>query len=164
MNALIFNGKVVQIEAATFPVHSALTWVAIPSGTDVVPGWSYSGGTFTAPPAPPAPTLAQQAATLIAGGLTITSTSKPALNGAYACDDARQARINRIQGFIAANSKFPNSLTALPWPDISGVVHEFPSTAEFTAFASAVADYVMALDAVIMGISTTLPPAKATIP
>ncbi len=126
--------------------------------------WTISDGAIIAFVPTALQQLQSQAIAALDGGLTITSTSTPALNGTYACDDAHQARINRIQGFIAANSKFPNSLAALPWPDISGTVHEFPSTAEFTAFASAVADYVMALDAVIMGISTTLPPAQATIP
>ena len=125
--------------------------------------WGVAGGALVAV-TPPTPTLAQQAQAAISAGFAVTSTSTPALNGTYACDDAHQARINRVQGFIAANGKFPNGLTSLPWPDITGAVHEFSSTAEFTAFASAVADYVMALDAVIMGISTTLPPAKATIP
>ncbi|OYV47862.1 MAG: hypothetical protein B7Z77_11565, partial [Acidocella sp. 20-58-15] len=39
-----------------------------------------AAGSVGAYVAPPAPTLAQQAAALIAGGLTITSTSTPALN------------------------------------------------------------------------------------
>jgi hypothetical protein len=69
-----------------------------------------------------------------------------------------------VQGFIEANGKFPNNLTELPWPDMSGTIHMFPTTAEFTAFASAVADYVMALDGVIMGVSTTLPSSSASIP
>lgn len=44
-----------------------------------------------------------------------------------------------------------------------GAVHTFPTTTEFTAFASAAADYVFALDQVAMGTSTSLPTAAATI-
>lgn len=159
MWALIIDGAVFELTSVNPAGRFAadMQWIAVPSGVNVAVGWAYAGGTFTAPPAPPAPTLAQQAAAAINAGLTITSTGTPALNGTYACDDAHQARINRVQGFIEANGKFPNGLTELPWPDMSGAIHLFPTTAEFTAFASAIADYVMALDAVIMGVSTALP-------
>ena len=56
MKALIFDSKVVQIEAKEFPVHTSLIWVDI---MGILPspevGWSYDGVMFTAPPAPPAP-------------------------------------------------------------------------------------------------------------
>lgn len=56
MEALVFDGKVVQIEAQQFPVSSALTWVDI-TGITPAPavGWSYDGTSFTAPPPPPLP-------------------------------------------------------------------------------------------------------------
>ena len=48
--ALIFDGKVVQIEAAKFPVSTSLEWVNI---TNVSPtplvGWLYDGANFSAP-------------------------------------------------------------------------------------------------------------------
>lgn len=56
MFALVFEGFVKQIEAAPFPVHSALEWVDI---TGVIPapevGWTYDGVNFTAPVIPPKP-------------------------------------------------------------------------------------------------------------
>ena len=56
MKALILNGKVVQIEAAEFPVAPALTWVDI---TGITPApevrWFYDGRDFTAPLAPVRP-------------------------------------------------------------------------------------------------------------
>jgi hypothetical protein len=62
MFALTFQGKVVQIEAAQFPVHSALVWVDIGANLQgVVPSWSYDGVIFAAPvvlPPPPPPTKA----------------------------------------------------------------------------------------------------------
>ena len=51
MKALIFDSKVVQIEAAEFPVAPALEWVDI---TGIMPspevGWAYDGNTFSPPP------------------------------------------------------------------------------------------------------------------
>jgi len=56
MKALIFDGKVVQIEADEFPVSPALEWVDI---TGVMPqpevGWAYNGVAFIQPPPPPTP-------------------------------------------------------------------------------------------------------------
>ena len=54
MQALIFDGKVVQIEAQAFPVASKLAWVDI-TGVSPAPtvGWLYDGAVFTPPPTPP---------------------------------------------------------------------------------------------------------------
>lgn len=54
MRALVFKGKVVQIEANKFPVHEALKWVNL-AGLSPQPevGWSYDGAVFTPPPIPP---------------------------------------------------------------------------------------------------------------
>ena len=53
MKALVFDGRVVQIEATEFDVHEDLVWVDI---TVIVPvpevGWSYDGTVFTPPPGP----------------------------------------------------------------------------------------------------------------
>ncbi|OYV64911.1 MAG: hypothetical protein B7X09_05185, partial [Acidiphilium sp. 21-66-27] len=104
MNALIFNGTVIQIEASTFPVHSALEWVAIPSGTNVAVGWTYASGTFTAPPAPPAPTLAQQAAAALGAGLTITSTGTMTLAAtAFPTDPTSTGKITAVVTAITAD-------------------------------------------------------------
>lgn len=53
MKALVFDGKVVQIEAQEFPVATALEWVDI-TGITPAPevGWSYDGVSFSPPPAP----------------------------------------------------------------------------------------------------------------
>lgn len=39
-----------------FPAEMVATMVAVPGDSQVDQGWSYSGGVFTAPPAPPGPT------------------------------------------------------------------------------------------------------------
>jgi hypothetical protein len=47
MEALIFNGTVVQIEENSFPVSSEMQWVTCDN--TVVVGYLYSNNTFTAP-------------------------------------------------------------------------------------------------------------------
>ncbi len=54
MFALIFQNKVVQIEAKTFTVHPDLVWIDI-TGLSLQPefGWTYNDDVFTAPLEPP---------------------------------------------------------------------------------------------------------------
>jgi hypothetical protein len=44
MQALVLEGRVVQVEAEAFPVAEPLQWVAC--GADVAPGWAYDGQAF----------------------------------------------------------------------------------------------------------------------
>lgn len=88
---------------------------------------------------------AANAAAAVAAGIKITSAATPALDGTYAIDPGSQQRVASVALYIAVNGKFPAGQTALPWPDINGVPHSFPSTAEFQAFATALGDYVTAL-------------------
>ena len=145
----------------------ATGWTAISATlyAEIVPGSTWDGTAVHAPPPPPAPTLAQQAAMALGAGLTITSTSAPALNGIYACDDAAQARINRVYALIqrAGGAAFPAALTSLPWPDKSGAMHTFASVAEFLAFETAVGDYVLVLDMIQATNSGTLPSSTVNI-
>ncbi len=125
--------------------------------------WTTDGGQIVAY-VPPAPTLAQQAAALIAGGLTITSTGTPALNGTYSTDATAQQNIQAVQIYIQANGKFPGSSGTYPWLDKAGQPHVFPTISEFTAFATAVADFVADLQMIVYTGAGTLPAATATIP
>lgn len=119
--------------------------------------------------APPTLTAAQvaaaTAASAMAAGLAITSTSTPALNGTYPVDEIKQTQIGQVEVYIQKNGKFPGSSgTSLAWFDISGTAHIFTSTALFSEFATAVADYVADLD--LYGASApgaTLPAASITI-
>lgn len=56
MRALIFAGKVVQLEQESFPVAPALEWIDL---ADINPkpeiGWLFDGAKFTAPPPRPPP-------------------------------------------------------------------------------------------------------------
>ena len=168
MTALVFNGAVIQIEAKTFPVHSAFEWVPIPSGVSVAVGWTYANGIFTAPPAPPAPTLAQQAAAALGAGLTITSTSTPALNGTYAVASGvpfGREDIGTEAQFISTFSEFTNGTQTIEWPLIDGKTFvTFPSTTTFMAFAKAAAQYYAAVKAVAATNQGSFPSNQVTIP
>lgn len=140
---------------------TAAQWTARMSNPS---GWAVSDGALVAytPPVVP-PTLAQQAQAALAAGVQITCTSTPALNGTYSITPSAQSKIQAVSLFILVNSKFPGGGSTMAWADVAGAAHVFPSTAEFQAFATAVADYVAALDAAILGQTTTLPPSTVTI-
>ena len=91
-------------------------------------------------------------------GLQIVSTSTPALDGVYPIDDVAQAKLNAVSTYAIANGKFPAGQAQMPWLDVSGVMHLFPTTTLWLAFASAIADFVTASD---LGMSPTQP---VTIP
>lgn len=166
MFALIsINNQVAQIADSEFPVAPPLVWIDISSASPApAPGWSYSGGTFTAPAASPAPTLVQQAQAALFAGVAITSTGTPALNGTYAVDSITQHKIAAVSVYILVNSKFPGGASSYAWPDVSGALHNFPSTAEWQSFATAVADYVAELDLIIVTGTGSLPAAPPPLP
>ena len=124
--------------------------------------WDISSGKPVAIP-PPTPSISQQAQAALSAGLTITSTSTPSLNGLYAVDSTAQARITSVQTYIQANGKFPGSNTTMAWVQMNGTPVVFPSTEEFQAFGTAVANYVWDLDEIILTNSGSLPPASVTI-
>jgi len=132
-------------------------------------GWAYTGSTFgevpppAAPAAPPPLTLAQTALGMIASGLTIVSTSAPAINGLYSTNAAAQNNILAIQVYIQSNGKFPGSSGSLLWLDQNNSPHTFTTTGQFTEFASAIADYVSDLTLVAMTGSGALPPDSTPI-
>lgn len=145
-------------------------YIAVQSDTAGI-GDTYANGAFTAPAAPePAPLTAAQQRSLavsaaFAAGLTITSTSTPAINGTYAVDQAAQSRINAIETAILKNGAFPGSSgSQMAYPDIAGKLTVFPSTALFSEFATSVANYVADLDLYAAGATgATLPNASVTI-
>ena len=132
-------------------------------------GWAISNGALVAytPPVPP-PTLAQQAATLIASGLTITSTGTPAINGTYTVASGvpfGREDIGTEAQFVSAFSEFTNGSTTLEWPLIDGKTFvTFPSTTTFMAFAKAAAQYYAAVKAVAATGQGSFPSNQVTIP
>jgi hypothetical protein len=121
----------------------------------------------------PAPTAALVAAQALAAsvqaafaaGLTITSTSTPAVNGTYPLDALTQIALGQIEVFIEKNNAFPGSSgTSLVRYDAAGVGHIFPSVAVFSEFATAVANYVVDLDLYAAGAAgASLPASSVTI-
>lgn len=99
----------------------------------------------------PNPTIAAPA--LLAGGIALTSTGTPALDGTYACDDASRARIVGEQLCIQVAGKFTNGSEQRVWHDIAGTPHQF-NTEQFTAFAEAVGQFA---DAVVTAQMSSMP-------
>ena len=172
--ALVLDNNIIQINPTIFPVAPPMVWTTDISATSPEPqvGWaaSESGGvwSFTAPPAPPALTIAQQAEAMLGQGIAITSTGTPALNATYPIATGTQALASQIVDYITANASttFPGEppSATLAWDDITGTAHTFPSVTEFKAFYDVAGNLVAALNEVIAGNSTTLPAATATIP
>jgi len=162
------NGALV-VEVVAFPGgipvgHPDLVWQAITPGASVAPGWMHDATGFHAPLPPPLPTLAQQAALMLAAGCRIVSTGSPALNGTYPCDDKAQNRLGLIQARINAGLGFPGGASTLGWLDVTGATHNF-TAAQFTVFAAAISDYAYPLEMTALGIAGhATPPQPSTIP
>jgi len=82
----------------------------------------------------------------LAAGLTVNSTSTPALDGVFAVDEQSQSDINAVSTYIVVNGTFPQGQATTYWADKSGSIHLFPSVSVFQAFATAVANYVDAIE------------------
>jgi hypothetical protein len=81
----------------------------------------------------------------IAGGLTVTSTATPALNGVYPIDAQTQVDISTEAAFISTFGEFTSGGTSnLPWTLANGALVTFPTTAEFLSFAKAAGQTVAA--------------------
>ena len=130
-------------------------------------GYLNVGGVPTLP-TPPIPTLAQQAAAALGAGLTITSTSTPALNGTYAVASGvpfGREDIGTEAQFISTFSEFTNGTQTLEWPLIDGKTFvTFPNTATFMNFAKAAAQYYAAVKAVAATGQGSFPSNQVTIP
>ena len=159
------SGQVVNIimSDGTFTPPGGET--AIPVGsTGAGIGWSYANGTFTAPPAP-VRTLAQQAAALLSGTVTVTSASTPSLNGTYTITATDQAHLDAEITSILLNGIFADGTSTVEWPDTATppVNHAF-TVAQFKTLASAIAAFVAACAKCINGVSATLPSNQLSIP
>ncbi len=98
----------------------------------------------------------------LSAGLSIKSASSPELDGTFACDRLSQMDIIAIETGLNAGKGFPGGASTFSYPDMSGVMHPF-SEAQFANFAASVRDYVYALNSVVAGASTTLPPSSVTV-
>lgn len=109
-------------------------------------------------PTKPDPVAA--AAVLQAGGLTITSTSMPALSGTYGAAPQDEINITGLQVAVA-NNVFPGY-----YRDIAGAKHTMTG-GQFTAIATAVLDFIVAVeearDAALAGGTWVAPASSVTI-
>ncbi len=141
--------------------------IAVQSDTAAI-GDTYANGIFTGPavPAPtpltPAQQLAADAALLLSGTVTVTSTSTPALDGSYSITAQDQQHIAAEVQSLMLNGTFADGTASVQWPDATGALHTFDA-AQFKAFATAVGGFVAACIKCRIGTSTTLPSASVTI-
>ena len=163
-------GAVEAVETMIPNDGTQLEWHAC--GDMVVAGWNFDGKSFT-PPATVAPTLTPQQIVqndyyaAVSAGVTIDSTSTPAINGTYSLTDSAILKMTSEQVYIATKGTFTNGGTSRAWLDNSGTPHVFTSTALFTEFAEAVASYEDALyTALVEGLASgtwTQPTSTITI-
>jgi hypothetical protein len=133
----------------------------VPSNDPAYVAWLGSGNTVQ----PAAPLLPYQEfdKRLRVTGLTITSTSTPALNGTYRIDASAQQTIAAIYSGVKGGDGVPGGGATFTFLDSAGAPHNFTPD-QFTAFAKAVRDYVYALDMAAMQPSPVWPSASVAVP
>lgn len=120
-------------------------------------GWAVQNGALVAYTAPtPTPTLAQQAAAMLAAGLAVSSTSDNALDGTYALNTTMQLRLSSLLQYFSLNGTFPNKATTMTLLDMAGTPHVFTQS-QLLELYTALGNYLTVLEDVQTGISTTLP-------
>jgi hypothetical protein len=114
---------------------------------------------------PPVSPQAQYTAAL-AAGLALTSASAASLNGVYNVQDTDIAGINAQAQYVSMYGEFTSG-SSLQWPDSTGTLHTFSTTALFLAFAKAAVQYSAgcrtAYAVLLSGKSATFPSNAAAI-
>jgi hypothetical protein len=119
---------------------------------------------LTPPTTPVPPSLAQQANTLLAPGLAITSTATANLDATYAADPSTISFVNSELNAILVNGTFADGTSAIQWPDTTGALHTF-TIVQFKTFAAALGAFVSGIRKCVIGATgAVLPAATATIP
>jgi hypothetical protein len=113
-------------------------------------------------PAVPAPTLAEQALTLLNGGVAVTSTGMPARSGTYSADANTQQEILGEMVSILANGTFTDGTDTIAWPDGAGATHNFDLPG-FKELSTVIGAFAQPCLRIIRTGTGTLPPATATI-
>lgn len=167
------NGLVAELftPPAGIPItdcfHSGLVWIPCDAFPGIIQGWlaTETDGvwSFSARPAPPGPTPAQQAEAALNAGVQIVSTGTPSLNGTYECDADSQHRMMAVVLYTVINNTFPGGLSSYGWMDKGNNPHLFTGIDQFKEFATRIADYVSALEQVQFGVTSQLPGQPVTI-
>ena len=104
--------------------------------------------------------------TAINGGIVLTSTGTPVLNGTYSVTPEACANISGVMSGISNGMGLPGSGSTFGYLDSTGNAHAFDAT-HFTAFAKTVRDYVyqcdIALATIQKGGTATFPSNQVTI-
>lgn len=126
--------------------------------------WAVANGALVPyMPSVTAPSPAQQAQVALSAGLTVASSGTPAIDGTFSVDPASQAKIAAVEVYILKNGTFPGGAASYQWPTMGGGFVTFPNIAAYQAWATAIADYVSALDMIIAADSGDLPSASIAI-
>ena len=178
--ALIQNGTITELFtppagftlAQCFTPEAAAQFVDVTSAVPAVAVGDIAtetGGvwSFAAPPAPPAPTLAQQAAAASVTGLIIASNGPTLTMPAtlFPTSAGTQIALNTVVNGLNTTGAFPGGATCFPMLDSADVWHTF-TAAQYKAVAVAVFNYVASLDLIANGNplgATSLPTNNVTI-
>lgn len=103
---------------------------------------------------------------IVRAGCSIESTATPALNGVYAVDQNARTRQSTNVNYIQENSAFaPDNASTKDWPDVTGAIHTFPTTADFLNWVNGTNNWYSALsDWVADGGTGPLPTEPVVIP
>lgn len=148
-----FHNSFVWANVTNFMPMPEVGWIATPVN---------GGYIFEAPQAPPL-TLQAKAQEMLGNGISIVCVGTPEVSGTYSVMPDAQNRIAATAIYCQINNRFPRSSSTLAWVDLYGQPHLFTSLQSFLEFATASADFVDALDQVMLGASQTLPTLPVTI-
>jgi hypothetical protein len=141
-------------------IDLATRWL-VPNDNPDYQAWLAAGNVVQ--PAAPLTVDQEFAKRLTMTGLTIASTSAPALNATYRIDGGAQSQITAIYVGIKGGDGVPGGGASFSYLDAAGVPHNFTAD-QFVAFARAVRDYIYALNMAAMQPSPVWPSASVTIP
>lgn len=123
------------------------TYTTTPPAGKVLGATSSGQPTWADAPAPPAPTLAQQAASAAVSGVTLTLSGSMTLAATLFPTDAQtQSKIGAVVNGINANGgAFPGGAATFPMKDSAGTWHPLTAT-QYKQVATAIFAYVSACD------------------
>ena len=121
---------------------------------------------LTPPTTPAAPTLAQQAATALGAGITLTLAGTMTLAATlFPTDPVTQTKLAAVVTTINAAGAFPGGAASFPMKDATGAWHVL-TVNQYKEIAGAISSYVAALNLIIDGnplSATALPAAALTV-
>jgi hypothetical protein len=131
--------KVTETAQPTDPTLVVMGFTIDSTHTQV---WTTRAQTESEVAATAAQNVIKQASAALAAGMALTSTGTPALNGTYSLTPQSVSNVNATVTYILLNGAFFGGSSVMPWADMSGAMHTFPSIAEFKSFATAFASLI----------------------